>query len=82
MKINFYVIGGQYHYHCYGGTGTLAEAKRLAVKNAEHWNNLMGIHIPAVYRAEDTTEVATFANGSYSGWEMIRMPKFNAHPVM
>lgn len=29
-KINYYVIGGQYEYICYGGTPTLIGAKRLA----------------------------------------------------
>lgn len=52
-KVNFYVIGGQYRYHCYGGTPTLIGAKRLANRNQEYWDNWQGWHTPAIYSAED-----------------------------
>lgn len=54
MKKNqFYVIGGQYLRHVYGGTPTLIGAKRLANRNAEYWDNWQGWHTPAIYAAED-----------------------------
>ena len=43
-KINYYVIGGQYEYCCYGGTHTLADAKRLAEEKEEYWDNWQGWH--------------------------------------
>lgn len=81
-KNNFYVIGGQYEPHCYGGAPTLIGAKRLANKSAEYWDNWQGWHTPAIYKAENT-EVIT-AHGyitHYDGTE-IRVPKFNAFPVL
>lgn len=68
---NYYVIGGQYYYHCYGGTPTLLGAKRLANKKQEYWDNWQGWHTPAIYRAEDT-----IVNG-----EGNRVPKEFATPV-
>lgn len=59
-KNNFYVIGGQYQWYCYGGTPTLLGAKRLANKNLEHWDNWQGFHRPEIYRAEDVHKVENF----------------------
>ena len=59
-KINYYVIGGQYEAFCYGGTETLAQAKRLATKHEEYWDNWQGFHKPEIYRAEDTHTVNNF----------------------
>ena len=56
-KINYYVIGGQYEYICYGGTPTLIGAKRLANRCGTLWDNWRGWNLPAIYRAEDTIEV-------------------------
>ena len=53
-QFNYYAIGGQYYYHCYGGAVTLTGAKRIASKNAEYWDNWQGWHIPCIYSAEDT----------------------------
>lgn len=53
---NFYVIGGQYNYVCYGGAPTLIGAKRLANRNSEYWDNWQGWHTPEIYRAEDVRE--------------------------
>ena len=60
MKNQYYVIGGQYQYHCYGGTPTLTGAKRLASKSAEYWDNKQGWHIPKIYKAEDVRDVSNF----------------------
>ena len=57
---NYYVIGGQYAYKCYGGTPTLLGAKRLARKCTELWDNHKGYHVPSIYAAEDTKEADTF----------------------
>lgn len=54
--INYYAIGGQYYYYCYGGAETMTGAKRIASANAEYWDNWQGWHIPAIYRAEDTEQ--------------------------
>lgn len=59
-KIKYYIIGGQYQSYCYGGTPTLLEAKRLAHKCAEYWDNWQGWHIPNIYRSEDTEECTNF----------------------
>lgn len=53
-QFNYYAIGGQYYYHCYGGAVTLTGAKRIATANAEYWDNWQGWHIPCIYSAEDT----------------------------
>lgn len=55
-KINYYVIGGQHRFFCYGGTETLLGAKRLAGKHDEYWDNWQGWHRPKIYRAEDCIE--------------------------
>ena len=61
MKKNgYFVIGGQYQSYCYGATPTLLGAKRLAAKNAEHWDSWQGWHIPSIYRAEDVEECENF----------------------
>ena len=60
MKNQYYVIGGQYNYYCYGATPTLTGAKRLASKSAEYWDNWQGWHIPSIYRAEDVVNVSNF----------------------
>lgn len=73
-KINYYVIGGQYQYYCYGGTPTLLGAKRLATRHEEYWDNWAGWHKPAIYRAEDTVEVENF-------YGTTRAPKEFAEPV-
>ena len=52
-EINYYVIGGQYFNYCYGGTKTLIEAKRLATKNEEYWDNWAGWHKPAIFSKEN-----------------------------
>lgn len=70
-KVNYYAIGGQYYYHCYGGAATLTGAKRIASANAEYWDNWQGWHIPSVYRAEDTEQAE---DGS-------RYPRNGARPV-
>lgn len=73
-KINYYVIGGQYDYLCYGGTPTLTGAKRLASKSTEHWDNWQGWRIPRIYRAEDVQECNNFFGRGYC-------PKYGAEPV-
>lgn len=73
-KLNYYVIGGQYDYLCYGGAPTLTGAKRLANKSAEHWDNYRGWHIPKIYRAEDVQECNNFFGAGYC-------PKYGAEPV-
>lgn len=73
-KINFYVIGGQYHRYNHGGTPTLLGAKRLAAKSDEHWDNWQGWHRPAIYRAED----CRLMNNFY-GEQML--PAEGANPV-
>lgn len=73
-NLNYYVIGGQYDYLCYGGAPTLTGAKRLANKSAEHWDNWQGWHIPRIYRAEDVQECNNFFGRGYC-------PKHGAEPV-
>ena len=73
-KINYYVIGGQYETHCYGGTPTLIGAKRLANKNLEYWDNWQGWHRPAIYRAEDTKVVISSGRITTYDGEEIRIP--------
>ena len=73
-KLNYYVIGGQYYYFCYGGTPTLTGAKRLAGKSAEHWDNWQGWHIPSIYRAEDVEDVTNF-------YGETKAPRPGAQPV-
>lgn len=78
---NYYVIGGQYESICYGGTPTLTGAKRLATKNAEHWDNWQGWHKPSIYRAEDTVEAESRGRIlTPDGWT-IRVPKDGATPI-
>lgn len=80
-KINYYVIGGQYESHCYGGTETLEEAKKLAKDCEEYWDNFEGLHTPNIYKAEDTEEIE--AHGWLTvpdGWP-VRVPTANALPV-
>lgn len=78
---NYYVIGGQYEPHCYGGTPTLTGAKRLATKSEEYWDNWQGWHKPSIYRAEDTIVVEARGMITYYDGTMIRIPKEGATPV-
>ena len=56
-KEQFVVIGGQYESYSYGTTATLLAAKRLATANAEHWDNWQGVHVPNIYKIEDTKTI-------------------------
>lgn len=80
-KNNFYVIGGQYESHCYGGAPTLIGAKRLANKNAEYWDNWQGWHTPAIYRAEDTKLIKAHGWITVPNGATVRVPKYWAEPV-
>ena len=81
-KNNFYVIGGQYEYTCYGGTPTLIGAKRLATKNSEYWDNWQGWHTPAIYKAEDTRVVISDENICTRDGVEIRVPKNDALAIV
>ena len=81
-KINYYVIGGQYETHCYGGSPTLIGAKRLANKNKEYWDNWQGWHTPNIYAAEDTELIASNGSVTHYEGELIRAPKANAQPII
>lgn len=80
-KNNYYVIGGQYEYYCYGGTPTLIGAKRLATKCEEYWDNWQGWHKPSIYRAEDTEVIESRGRITTCDGAMIRIPKYWALPV-
>ncbi len=73
-KIEYYVIGGQYAYYCYGGAPTLTGAKRLANRSAEYWDNWQGWHIPSIYKAEDVEDITNFYGDT-------KAPRPGAHPV-
>lgn len=53
----FHVIGGQYEFCYYGSAETLTDAKRLAAKHDEFWDNWQGFHRPKIYAAKDCWEV-------------------------
>nr|DAG87348.1 MAG TPA: hypothetical protein [Herelleviridae sp.] len=79
-KVNYYVIGGQYDYFCYGSTPTLTGAKRLASKSAEYWDNWQGWHIPSIYRAEDVRECKNFYGATFcpvEGAEPVAIAHYN-----
>ena len=57
----YYVIGGQYNFHCYGGRDSIQAAKVLATKNEEYWDNWQGWRRPAIYAAE---QVKVLDNGN------------------
>jgi len=80
-KINYYVIGGQYEYFCYGGTPTIIGAKRLANKNREYWDNWQGWHTPSIYAAEDTIEITSHGRITTRDGVKIRIPKDGAQPI-
>ena len=65
-QVNYYAIGGQYHYYCYGGAETLTGTKRIASANAEYWDNWQGWHTPEIYRAEDVEKVTNFYGETYA----------------
>lgn len=70
----FVVIGGQYGSYDYGTTTTLLAAKRLATANEEYWDNWQGVHVPEIYKIEDTKVVVSKGRlTSYDGQE-IRIP--------
>lgn len=80
-KNNYYVIGGQYEFYCYGGAPTLIGAKRLATKNKEYHDNWQGWVKPSIYRAEDTVEIESRGCITTRDGVMIRVPKDGAVPV-
>lgn len=67
----YVVIGGQYGYFCYGSCESLHQAKILATKNQEYWDNWQGWHTPSIYKSDDcqTDGVDIF-------------PKPNRHPLL
>ena len=68
LKAQYCVFGGQYRDYCCGERETLLGAKRLAGKSMEYWDNWQGLHIPKIYKIEDTEIV------SLDG-ESVRVPK-------
>lgn len=78
---NYYVIGGQYEYFCYGGAPTLIGAKRIANKNCEYWDNWQGFHTPKIYAAADTEEIVTNGSLIYPNGEIVRVPKRGAQAI-
>ena len=73
-KEQFVVIGGQYESYCYGTAATLLAAKRLATANAEHWNNWQGVHIPDIYKIEDTKIIISKGRLTSNDGQEIRIP--------
>ena len=73
--LNYYVIGGQYHFYCYGGSPSLRGAKLIAAKHDEHWDNWQGWHRPGIYAAED----CVLADTEFYGEQMV--PKPGTFPV-
>ena len=69
------VIGGQYFPVHDGNAATLEEAKTLAGKNREYWDNWQGWHVPSVFRLEDVEKIHHYFAGS------TLAPKENANPV-
>lgn len=65
-QANFYIIGGQYAACCYGTAVTLHQAKLLASKCIEYWDNWQGWHKPAIYRAEDVRPINNFYGAGYA----------------
>ena len=73
--LNYYVIGGQYHAYCYGGSPSLLGAKQMAAKHDEYWDNWQGWHRPSIYAAED----CVLADSQFYGEQMV--PKPGTFPV-
>lgn len=83
MKQNkYYVIGGQYESHCYGGAPTLIGAKRMATNHMEYWDNWQGWHKPCIYLAEDTIEIESKGRITTYDGQIIRVPKYEAEPII
>ena len=80
-KNNYYVIGGQYEYYCYGGCPTLIGAKRLATKNTEYWDNWQGWHNPRIYAANDTELIVSNGSITTPDGMIVRVPKYGAIPI-
>lgn len=79
----YYVIGGQYVKWCYGGANTIPAAKKIANDCVEYWDNHLGFHTPAIFRAEDTEVIV--ANGGTPGYREgaeYRVPVFGAEPIV
>lgn len=70
----YYVFGGQYEWYCYGGSDTLQEAKQLATKNMEYWDNWQGWHTPAIYLAENTKEIVCEGMITHRDGSTTRVP--------
>lgn len=70
----FVVIGGQYESYDYGTTTTLLAAKRLATANEEHWDNWQGVHVPEIYKIEDTKVVVSKGRLTSLDGQEIRIP--------
>lgn len=76
-KQNYVVIGGQYAQVDYGSAPTLLGAKRIAGRHVEHWDNWEGVHVPAIYRIEDTVEGVDF----WGQWSRLLPPDRQVEPV-
>ena len=77
----YVVIGGQYESICYGCTKTLHQAKLLATKRLELWDNWQGFQKPVIYNFNDTEIVTVQASTIYRDGTEIRVPKFHKQPA-
>lgn len=52
----------------------LLAAKRLATANAEHWDNWQGVHVPNIYKIEDTKTIISKGRLTSNDGQEIRIP--------
>lgn len=75
--MKYFVVGGQYHYRCYGSCDTIQAAKRLASKSEEYWDNWQGFHTPSIYTEDQIVDGhdLSVARPAYAGCVPFAMKK-------
>lgn len=70
----YQIIGGQYESHWYGESDSLHGAKCIAAKCEEYWDNWQGWRRPAIYAAENVTEIESVGRITSRDGQVIRVP--------
>ena len=61
----YQVIGGQYRQVWYGESDSILQAKRIATRHEEYWDNWQGWHKPRIYEADAVDEKTGYIKPGY-----------------
>lgn len=74
----FVVIGGQYKWYTYGVYHSLHQAKVMASKHTELWDNWQGFRTPRIFPLEDCDFVPAFVDDTGNYHPDCYLPRLDA----